>query len=89
MSELHLHVNHAPTTNWTTIGSLGVLLVTGEMDAVAAAHENHGLRRCEHVFAANRTITISGTLDATMGIFYGNRQTDTACLDLISMTPII
>ena len=70
MSELPLHVDNAPTAYRTSIGSLHVFVVTPTMDTMAAAHEDYGLWRSEHIFTTDGAIAVSGAFDATMCIPY-------------------
>jgi hypothetical protein len=50
------------------------------MDAMAASHEDHRFRRCEHIVAANRTVALSGTFDTPMCIFNRYWHAHTTCL---------
>ncbi len=49
-----------------------MLVVASVVDAVAAAHEDHSLRRGEHVFATDRAIAVSGAFDAAMRVANGD-----------------
>ena len=44
-----------------------MLKIAALVDAVATAHENHCLRRSEHVFATDWAVAIRRALDAFMG----------------------
>lgn len=49
-----------------------MFVVAAVVDAVTAAHEDDSLRRGEHVFAADRTVTIGGTLNAAVCVTDGD-----------------
>lgn len=68
LAELHLHVDNAAATDGAAVGSFHVLVVAEVVNAVAAAHENNGLWGGEHVFAADGTVAVGGSFDATVGI---------------------
>ena len=50
------------------------------MYAMPALHKANSCRRREHVFAANRTITVDNPLNALMVLFLGDGDTCTAFL---------
>lgn len=43
------------------------------VDTVSTSHDNHGLRRGEHIITADWTIALSRSFDAPMGSFNRNR----------------
>ena len=45
-----------------------MLVVTEMVDAVAATHEDDGLGRGEHVFAADGAVAVCGAFDAAVGV---------------------
>ena len=53
------------------------------VNAVSTPHHDHSFGGREHIISANWTIALSGTLNAAMSIFDGDRQTNTAGLILI------
>lgn len=55
------------------------------MDAVATSHHDHCFWGSKHVVAANGTVTLSGPFNTPMGVFDRDRQTNGACLRLISI----
>lgn len=70
VAELHLHVDDAAAADGAAVGVFHVLVVAEVMDAVAAAHEDHGLGGGEHVFAADGTVTIGGSFYAPVRVSY-------------------
>ena len=70
--ELHFHIDDGAAADRTAIGRFHVFVVAAVMDAVAAAHKDDSLRRGEHVFAADGTVTIGGTLNAAVCVANGN-----------------
>lgn len=82
VSKASLHVGYAFAAYRTTIRRFGVFCVALMMYTVSASHEDNCIGRCEHVFPADRTVTLSRALDASMGIFDGDRHTHAACLKL-------
>ena len=45
-----------------------MFVIASMVDTVTTPHEHYSLRRCKHVLAAYRAITVSRTFDAAMGV---------------------
>lgn len=58
LPELHVHVDEAPTANWTAITRFHILMVTIMMDAVPTSHEDDRLRRGKHVFSTYWAVAV-------------------------------
>lgn len=55
------------------------------MDTVTTPHHNHCFWGSKHVVAANGTVALSGPFNTPMRVLNRDRQTDAACLRLISI----
>lgn len=77
LSERQLHVCETLIANGATVRRFHMKVVTLMMNAVTTLHENHGLGRGEHVFAAYWAIAVSRTFDTFMRVLYRNGD---ACL---------
>ncbi len=84
VSKLKFHIGHALVANWTSVGSLHILIQTGTMYAMPALHETDSFRGCEHIIAAYRAITVRDSLYAPMVRLLGDGDTSTAFLLLTS-----
>lgn len=80
MAKLHFHVDDAAAADGAAVGSFHVLVVAKVVDAVPAAHEDDRLGGGEHIFAADGTVAVGGTLDAAVGVADGNGHADAARL---------
>lgn len=80
VSECRLHIRDGLATYRATIRALRILGKTFMVNAVTTSHDNHGLRRSEHIITADRTITLSRPFNASMGSFNRYGQAHTACL---------
>lgn len=84
MPELHFHVDNTPTADGATIRSFHMLVVTAMVDAMATSHEDDSLRRCEHVLAAYRAVTVRRAFYTTVGLSNANGETNAARLFFVS-----
>ena len=83
--KLSFHIEHAPATYRTFIGSLYVHAIATFVNCVATWHKNHGLWGCEHVITAYRAIAIRGALDTPMSIPDRNSHACRAGLNTLSV----
>lgn len=70
--ELKFHVDDRAAADGAAVGGFHVFVVAAVVDAMTAAHEDDGLRRREHVFAADGTVTVGGTLNAAVCVADGD-----------------
>ena len=57
-----------------------MLRIASAVDAMAADHEYDGFWRVEHVFAAYRTVAVSGAFNAAVSVPDSNGHANAACL---------
>lgn len=80
VAELHFHVHYAAAADRAAVGGVHVFVVAALVDAMAAAHEDHGAGGTKHVFPAYRAVTVCRSLDAAVGVADRHGDANAACL---------
>ena len=78
-AELTFHVDYAPGADGTFVGASAPFFEACFMDAVAAAHEDDGVGRSEHVLTTNRTVAFCALFDAAVCL--SDVDADAYCTD--------
>ncbi len=78
--ELPFHVDYRTITDRAAVGGLHMFMVAAMMNAMTTTHENYSLRRGEHIFATDRTVTIGGSFNAAVSVAYRDGHANAAGL---------